>query len=734
MKKRLISVLLVLVMIFAFIPLVYAEENFNSKLYTIYADDMLFKHSEETILAGTGKTGDTITAELYKGKKLIISGESTVGDDGKFTVSFMAPKGSYTQYMIMLKENGTVFRILNNVVFGELWLASGQSNMMYPLYQSRTGVEMWQQGQKLSPYLRVLLVPGYPAYKDQTALTLLPLEKQDDIIDAKWVTGENMAVYEISAVAYFFAEAMMKELDMPVGILNSSLGGSSIASWLSRETCESDTALTNYLRENGQYVPASEWKEDEQDVYTSVTANYNQKIHPLKHFRPTGLIWYQGETDVFWSDEMYSRAFNLMQDSYSKLFGFGNEKMPFIYTQLAPYNYGDDMALPQRNYFFTQMQQQDSSSRAVISIHDIPLTYFMPAGVIHPACKEEVGQRMFFAAEGLVYSERDTYTVATIKNTEIKDSGIYVTFDNIGDGIKADEDIIRGFAICDKTGIYVQADAEIISADTVRIYSENVKEPVSASYAFCPSNMRANLYATENGQIALPLGPFVTDRNYMQRVWKDIPWADCDNEQTWFNNSDPYSAFYDSWTSENAVLSYSENALNVLGENEFSISPTLYYTADGKKNFHNDAQRDLTPYSAITFYARNNGDKDVKMSKVQLYKDTVSWYSPEVNSLHDSGFIIPADGEWHKITLDLNALYHFGNECGIKSPNNMIPYLQEMNICFESEGKADITVDNFRFVAETEDTGFICDADIKDADNIWEKICALFVMFLGIFF
>lgn len=734
MFKKLISVLLVFSFMFSFGVLTKAEEKADTCLYTIYADDMLFQQNKEAILAGTGKAGDKITAELYLGKKLVTSGESTVGADGKFTVSFMAPKGSYSQYIIMIKENDEYIITLKNIVFGELWLASGQSNMMFPLAQSITGTEMWQNQQKLSPYLRVLLVPGYPEYKNENALTLLPLNKQDDITDATWVTGENMNVYNVSAVAYFFAEQLMKKLDMPVGILNSSLGGSSIASWLSRETCESDASLTSYLADRGQYVPASEWNEKGQDVYTDVTANYNQKIHPLKYFRPVGMLWYQGETDISWTDDMYGKAFTLMQKSYSELFGFENELMPIIYTQLAPYNYGDDTILPARNYYYTKMQQEFPTSRAVISIHDLPLTYFMDSGVIHPQCKEDVGQRMFFAAEGLVYGKKQTYTVSTIKSVEIKDGSVYVTFENIGDGLKAKGEKINGFAICDEKGIYVQADGEIVSGNTVRIYAEGIENPKSASYAFCPSSMRANLYAVENGVPALPIGPFVTDAGYMKKAWLDQPWMDCDNETAWFNEADPYSGFYNTWESENASLTFNGSFMNVKGQNDFTISPAITFEKDGNESFRYDTERNFSSYGKLTFSVRNNGEKDVTFNCLRLYRESFMWYSPEVNMSGDSSCIIPADGEWHTISLDLNTLYLSSNECGAISPNNMIKYLQDMDFCFTSEGDADIDLDNFRFTPEEENTSFRFEAKISDAENLWEFICALFVSILGIFF
>lgn len=733
--KKILSVLLAVILSFSFMAITVSAEEETAKLYNIYADSMLFQHSKEAILAGTGKAGNKIKAELYLGKKLITSGESVIGADGKFTVSFMAPEGSFTEYIIILYENGKDIRVLKNIVFGELWLASGQSNMMYPLSQSETGLEMWQNKEKLSKNLRVLMVPGYPEYKGENALTMLPLDAQDDITDAVWVTGEDEYVYNMSAVAYFFAEELMEKLQMPVGILNSSLGGSSIASWLSRETCESDEILTKYLKDKGQYVTRDKWKENGQNVYADVTANYNQKIHPLKNFRPTGMIWYQGETDIGWKAEMYSRAFDLMQSSYSQLFGFENgTELPIIYTQLAPFHYGTDTILPERNFYYTEMQQNKPDSRAVISIHDLPLTYLVSAGVIHPESKEEVGQRMFYAAEGLVYGERDTYSVSTIKKVEIKDGAVYVTFNNVGDGLKASDEKIRGFAVCGKSGVYTEAQAEIISEDTVKISSDLVKEPVSASYAYCISNMRSNVYATNKGELALPIGPFVTDKDFMTQTWVDIPWTDCETPETWFNLKDPFSGYYDSWTSQNSTLTYKEDYLNIKADGDFIVKPTISYYDGEKESFCQDAVRDWSNYSTLTFSVRNNGKEDIVFDSLRLYRETFMWYSPEANESHESSVIIPADNEWHEITLDLNSLYLYGNECGIISPNNMIKYLQNIEFCFTSNGEADIDIDNFRFTPEEENTSFYFETTFADADNIWEIITAIFSVILGIFF
>ena len=451
MLKRIISVLLAALITASCVTFAYAD-NTTARVYSIYSDNMLFKQNEEAIIAGTGEQGAEITVELLLGDSVVSSERSFVGDDGTFCVSFNAPAGGYDTYTVLLKENGTEFKKLENVVFGELWLSSGQSNMQYPLGQEKYGSEMMNKSEKLSPWIRTLIIPAYPEYNGSNEL--VPYEPQNDIIDARWITGESSEIYGMSAVAYFFAAKMQESLDMPVGILNLSLGGSSIASWLSRDAVDGCDSVKNDFINNNRYIEKSDWKDDEINVYVDMTGNYNLRINPVRHFKLSGMIWYQGESDIGWSGEEYENAFNLMQTSYTKLFNYQNGLLPIVYSQLAAYFYDESgFCLPERNVDFTEIQQKEASSRAVVPIYDIPLTFIPGVGSIHPEHKKEIGERMAFAADGLVYGKRDSYSAPAITASEIKDGAIYVTLNNVGDGLKINGESEEGFAVCGDDGV-----------------------------------------------------------------------------------------------------------------------------------------------------------------------------------------------------------------------------------------------------------------------------------------
>ena len=733
--KKLLSFFLSIILVSSCVSVAFADDS-SARLYSVYGSEMLFAQNKDAVFAGVATAGAEITAELFGADgTLVTSGKAQANADGTFEVSFVSPSGSYDEYTVILSENSTEFARLENVVFGELWLASGQSNMQYPLAQSRTGREMFANQQKLSKWLRVLCVPAYPGNTAGPEFTYA--EPQLDIVGAEWINGENLFVYNMSAVAYFFAADLMEKLDMPVGILNASLGGSAIASWLSREAIDGNEEVKNDQLSADDYIELSDWDSTKQDVYSDMTANYNHKIEALGNFRPSGMIWYQGESDIGRSSERYARAFDLMQVSYSKHFGYENGLMPIIYSQLASYIYSDDtLKIADRNMDFTDIQKARPDSRATIAIYDVPLTYIPEAGAIHPECKEEIGQRMAVAANNLVYGGNGSYTAPTLKKSEIRDGSIYVTFENVGDGLVTDGNELYGFAICGENGVYVQAEAEIVSADTVRIYSDYVENPRSVSYAYCLSNMRSNLYASENGIPTLPASIFITDDTVSENYWFDRQWTDCDDEKTWHvMNGDGHIKFYDSWTAENSDITYSGGAMNIeSAESAFAVSPLMTFKDGAFTKTLHDTDNNYSGYGKMSFYLRNNGSNEVKLSRIKITANSVLWYAPEVEGTRDTEAVIPADGEWHLITVDLNRLYLFGNECGASYSCRNLKNVNEIRFEFAGEGESNISVDTVRFAPSTEKVGMRFDCDADKADTILEKISAFFVNIIGMFF
>lgn len=738
MMKKSISVLLALVLTFCCMPFAVAEAS-QTRLYNVYADGMLFQQNKDAVLAGVADSGSVIGATLTDDcGNIIAQSESTATSDGTFSVSFIAPEGSYDEYTITLSENGNTFDVLENVVFGELWLASGQSNMQYPLLQAKGGYEDWLSGKKLSKWLRVLIVPPY--VNSYTEIGFVPDEPMKDIAGAQWVDGQNEFIYNMSAVAFYFANEMLEELDMPVGVLNAALGGSSIASWISREKADSEPQFKEMLRAYGLYKESGDWRADNQNVYMDIGANYNHKIEALSNFRPVGMIWYQGESDILYPESYYSEALDVMQDLYTDVFSYENGRLPLIYTNLAEFFYTDDgMVLPDRNIAFSQMQSNRPESRATFGIYDLPVTYVPGAGVIHPENKREIGERMALCAKGMVYGKYDSYTSATVSCVNAENGSLYIKMQNVGDGLVCTGDKIYGFAICGADGIYLDAEAEIVSADTVRVWNSSIETPIAATYAYCMGNGRANLACAYEGENPLPVSIFVTDRAVGTHYWTDKQWAGCELEYIWHTMTDADSGFYPSWSSQTAqllrsdVLPYAGNyCMKILADSEeFMFKP--YFAQDN--GIFWDTDTDYSDYATMSFVVRNNGEKDVTLDEVRFIKDSSMWYAPAIVGTTDPSVVIPADGEWHVVTLDLNRLYLHSNEGGVAFTNEKIVNVRDIEFRFSAEkgSNTDLSFDDVTFTASDENVRPQFDAQFADADNFFEILCVIATRFIGLF-
>ncbi len=165
MRKRFWLIMLTSVLLFTNVaPMANADAKKKIELYSIYSDNMLFQQNETAIIKGIGSKGDKISLELEKDSETIATDETIADKNGKFSLSFKAPEGSYQKYKIILKCNGKQLIELKNIVFGELWLSAGQSNMMYPLSQEKYGSKSFDNKEKLSEGIRVLTIPDYISY------------------------------------------------------------------------------------------------------------------------------------------------------------------------------------------------------------------------------------------------------------------------------------------------------------------------------------------------------------------------------------------------------------------------------------------------------------------------------------------------------------------------------------------------------------------------------------------
>ncbi len=665
MKKILAFFIVAILMIFGCSSALAIEEPV---LYSYYGDNMLFKQKDEAVLAGKAPSGTHITCTLLNTENEQVAYTETVSSDGIFSLSFLAPEGSFESYRITLTANGTTFAELKNVVFGELWLAGGQSNMQLPLSSSKIGAQMKAENKKGSDALRFLdiLHPGYYHGK-QNLVPPLPLSDYERPV--KWYKGSDDKVYNLSGVGYFFAENLIEELNMPVGLLNANLSGSSIYSWLSREVIEKNSALLADCKKEKRYYSLDNWDEAKVDHRKTMAANFNKTIAPLKNFRLSGMLWYQGEADVTLSYGMYTRAFNALQDSYTDLFSYKDGSLPIVFSQLASHSYGNLTSLQNINMEFSHIQQQRPDSRALTSILDVPLDYLKATQAIHPIRKKEVGDKMAYAAKGLVYNLHDSYTAATVEKAEISGNCIYVTLRDVGDKLIADGNTLNGFSICGNDGVYLSAKAEIVSNNTVKVYSASVENPRSVAYACSQTNNHANLFASRNGEKLLAVSPFITNMNLNAHIWNNDYWTTCDFPQFWHcHTTNGYSGYYDTWKADGAQISFinseldTGNALCITSaNNQFSIKPNFLFKENETDTYFQDVDLNWSDYGTLTFKIKVNSKNVIQFDGLKITVSDNLWFMPAIKNTHSTGCRIEADGNVHTVTLDLNRLYPYGN-------------------------------------------------------------------------
>jgi len=753
--KKLLAVLLACTLLAGAAAVSSSAQSPEASLLNIYGNNMLFSRDKPVRLAGTATPGTEIMMQIILGGDAIVrSGNATALPDGSFEVETAGIEGGYANYEIKLYANGTPFASLSGVVFGELWLASGQSNMQYGLYQTYEGFELSKTG-GTDEYLRVLDVPVFPEYNGSG--DNLPFETLNDIKGATWYKGtDTWRLMSVSAVAYFFACELRKELDMPVGILNASLGGSSIYTWLSRDAIDSTPAVKDYLAATGRYITQDQWGSVTHSAFVDMTANYNKKIEPLGRFEPDGLIWYQGESNIGEPHGAYTDAMNLMQQSYSALFGYEGSQMPFVFTQLASFSYGNDLdaynLVGNFNIQLGEIQALNPTARAMTTIYDVPLEWdtkkidkdMGAVGAIHPMIKKPVGEKMAFAALGLVYGMRDSYTAPRAVESRIEAGSIYVRFDSVGDGLTATpvngvEAPLYGFAVAGENGIYVEADAEITAPDTVRVWSGLVPNPVSATYAYSQVNNYSNLFATENGEPTLGACAFITQRLEGARYTQDKYWTTCDFADIWRETGEPYFARAFKADSLNASVAITETdvysgsgALRVdykaFGEHtRFAFGPALTYNKSYLIPTAFPAiNRDYSVNDTVRFRVKNLSGRPLSLKEMRFYTSAVSWYSPCVSGTDSPAADIPADGQWHAITLDLTKLCLYGDAKRFKANGEVLDNVFDIRLVFgdETAVKGDsgaVLVDDFRFSA----------GDAEETNYDLNNLAAAFALIIG---
>ena len=487
----------------------------------IFGDNMVLQREKPVRIWGRAHPGEKVTV-IFKSQT-----ESVRADwVGKWSLELAPLTADSTPASLMVKA-GTESVTFSNVLVGEVWLASGQSNMFFPV---KSALNADQE----------IAAANFPDLRLFSVNRISALKPLDDITPGEFVPWQRCtpeSIPEFSAVAYYFARDLQQKLGVPVGIIHSSWGGTPIESWMPIDVLQKDPLVQSYLNDiydQGLYFEARKAEYDEirakfdeaKRVAARAGTEFNQApprelafpgnrkwpgglwnamIYPLAGVTLRGAIWYQGEANAG-KAHAYRSLFSTMIQTWRDTWGQGD--FPFYWVQLA--NYQLPLKEPAATFWAELRQAQTETLSLTNTAQALAIDLADPDNPknIHPHNKQEVGRRLALLARKNIYGESDLVAEGPVyQSHEIRKGKIIVHFDaNDEAGMIVQGERLTGFAIAGADQKWVWAEAELNTDGTVTVWSDEVAAPVAVRYAF-ETNPLANLY----NQSGLPTTPFRTD-------------------------------------------------------------------------------------------------------------------------------------------------------------------------------------------------------------------------------
>lgn len=456
----------------------------ETTLPDIFSSGMVLQRHKPVLIWGGSDPGATVTVTFGDQKV------SAVADaQGKWRINFKPMRASSPGREIRITSTAAAKPVvLEDVVVGDVWLCSGQSNMEWPLNATLD----WQSQAKTAnyPFIRQFKIPRKTA-----------TEPQSNAI-GNWQICSSTTCGAFTGVGFYFAKKLHGELGIPIGLINASYGASKIEPW----TPPVGFAMVPEL----QAVPAMSGIE-------APAAMYNAMIHPLIPYSIRGVLWYQGESNRTESISYFHKKQALI-GGWRKLW---DEDLPFYFVQLTKM---ENAANLQRLYWvarFREMQTKCLSipNTAMVVTIDVSSPTEHENGSGHPINKLDVGTRLALCALGKEYGKTQVvFSGPMYKRFAIEGSAIRIDFDHVGAGLmvgakagqsptrQLPDGQLRSFAIAGQDRVWHLAEA-IIDGDTVVVSSDEVRVPVAVRYVFGMDPAGANLYNKDG----LPAVPFRTD-------------------------------------------------------------------------------------------------------------------------------------------------------------------------------------------------------------------------------
>lgn len=446
------------------------------RLPRLVGDNMVLQRDLPIHVWGWADPGEAIEI-TFDGEKYRVTADAS----GSWEARLQKMKAGGPYEMVLAGDNRIT---LKNILIGDVWVCSGQSNMEWPVERAMNHEEEIKNA--AFPEIRLFTV------KRKTSA--LPL----DDVSGQWEACSPETVPGFSAVGYFFGREIHRSESVPIGLINSSWGGTVVETWISREG----------LRGEETFGPRSAAVEDlDGDEIVKPNSHptllYNAMIHPLINFPIRGAIWYQGESNAGRAYQYRDLFPRMIRDWRAK---WEQGEFPFLFVQLA--NFRKPLEQPKPSDWAELREAQDMTlelkNTGMASAIDIGV-----AGYIHPRNKQEVGRRLALAARSLVYGEKIIASGPRYKSMKVKGGDVYITFSETGKGLKAKGGTaaLGEFQVAGQDRQFHWAEAEIAGRNKVKVHAPGVTKPVAVRFAWQDNPSKLNLY----NSAGLPANPFRTD-------------------------------------------------------------------------------------------------------------------------------------------------------------------------------------------------------------------------------
>ncbi len=479
------------------------------RLPKLLASHMVLQRDQPIHLWGWAEPGEEVSADL-EGK----AQHAVTNSFGHWEV-FLPPMTAGGPFRLHIKGSNEI--TLEDVLIGDVWFASGQSNMEMPLkgFEGNAVIKNSEEEIRNSTHNDIRL------FRTPNRGSDYPLPD----FDAQWTECNPKTAADFSAVAYFFGREIEKDEHVPIGLIDSSWGGTPAESWVSMEGLGSDPALDpvfatwGHMADNTADVPAmlkAEKREDEEAAKAgkpkpqhewhpkpesyAPAGLYNGMVAAAVPFKIKGVIWYQGESNAGADRSgLYERLFPALIADWRMHWHEGN--FPFLFVQLASFSTG-----PHGGFHIVREAQ-----RRTLSVINTGMAVTIDIGTpdnVHPPDKQDVGLRLALAAESIAYGKKLEFSGPMFRETSLEGSEIRVWFDHVTGGLKASNGApLTAFQIAGPDRHFVTAEARIYG-DTVVLKADGVSNPRFVRYGW----EGAPVVNLVNGE-GLPASPFTSEDN-----------------------------------------------------------------------------------------------------------------------------------------------------------------------------------------------------------------------------